>query len=202
MTIAEKPTGASSKPSTKERIEREAITIFSQKGYDAASMREIAEASGGSKPVVYDYFKSKGNLCHYLVSAGLEGFRAQLRRTCESGTGDAFERLRMMVQVHFNFCEANVEFVRFLYALTFGPDRKKINYDFYAYDAEISHLLKGLLLQASDSGLIRGGKEDAAVQYVRGIINRYVMYRVDGNDRFSPELAETIIMDMVNGLRP
>jgi AcrR family transcriptional regulator len=202
MTIAKRRDDASPQLSTKERIEREAISIFSEKGYDAASMREIAEASGVSKPVVYYYFKSKENLCHYLISAGLDEFRRRLRHVCENGAGDAFERLGMMVRTHFDFCEANIEFVRFMYALTFGPDRKKINYDFHAYDAEISDLLTGLLLQASEAGLIRKGKEDAAMQYVRGIISRYSMYHVDGNRQFSPGLAETIVTDMVDGLRP
>ena len=202
MTIAEKRDSALPELSTKERISQKAISIFSEKGYDAASMREIAEASGVSKPVVYYYFKSKENLCHYLTSTGLGEFRRQLQHICSDGAGDAFERLGLMVQTHFDFCEANVEFVRFMYALTFGPDRKKIQYDFYAYDIEISGLMTELLVRASDSGLIRKGKEETAMEYMRGIISRYVMYYVDGNGQLSPGLARTIVTDMVNGLRP
>jgi AcrR family transcriptional regulator len=202
VTIAEEKGNAQDQLSTKERISKEAISIFSDKGYDATSMREIAEAAGVSKPVVYYYFKSKENLCHFLISDGLDEFRRRLQHICRNGEGDALERLSLMVQTHFDFCEANIEFVRFMYALTFGPDRKKIQYDFHAYDNELSGLMTELLRCVSDAGLIRKGKEKTAMEYVRGIISRYVMYYVDGNGQLSPVLARTIVTDMVNGLRP
>ena len=202
MTIGRKTGGAPDELSTRERITREAVTIFSDKGYEATSVREIAEASGVTKPAVYYHFDSKESLCHHIVSSGLEEFRVLLRGVCENGAGDAFERLVMTVRTHFDFCEANVEFVRFIYALSFGPDRKKIKYDFLAYDNEISELLTGLLRRVSEAGLIREGKAEVAAHYVGGIISAYVMRHVDGNGQFYPELAETIVSDMVNGLRP
>lgn len=208
MTIAEKEGNARATSSTKKRIERKAISIFSEKGYGAASVREIAEASGVTKPVVYYYFKSKDNLCHDLIHSGLEKFRRMLRDASAAGVEDAagaedaLERLVAIVQLHFDFCSANVEFVRFLYSLNFGPDRKKISYDFHGYDAEVTGMLTDLLRRASEAGLIRKGKEDVAVRYMQGIIRAYVMYHFDGNDQFSPELARTIVTDMVNGLRP
>jgi AcrR family transcriptional regulator len=202
MTIGQKTEGAPNGSSTRERITREAITILSEKGYAATSVREIAEASGVTKPAVYYYFDSKESLCHHIISSGLEEFRGRLRGVNANGAGDAFERLVMAVRTHFDFCEANVEFVRFIYALTFGPDRKKIEYDFLAYDKEINTLLMELVGRVSEAGLIRDGKEEVSVRYVRGIISAYVMDHVDGNGRLHPELAETIVSDMVNGLRP
>ena len=171
MTRSRKTGNASGVLSTRERIIAEAITILSEKGYAATSMREIAEATGVTKPAVYYHFDSKGSLCHHIVSSGLDEFRATLRIAGENGGGDALERLVVAVRVHFDFCEANVEFVRFLYALTFGPDSKKINYDFLEYDNEINELLVGLLGRVSEAGLIRKGKEEDAARYVRGIIS-------------------------------
>ena len=186
--------------STKEIIERQAITILSEKGYDATSVREIAEASGVTKPVIYYYFKSKQNLCHHLIHSGLEGFRRQLKAVCEEPCDDMFEQMVRAVQVHFDFCEANTAFVRFIYALNFGPDRKKIDYDFYSYGMENLRILTELMRCASEQGLIRRGKEETAVYYLRGIINTYVMLYVDGRGGLAPDLARTIVADMINGL--
>lgn len=194
--------------STRKNIEEQATTFFSEKGYDATSVREIAEACGVSKPVVYYYFKNKGDLCHHLISTGLEEFRGLIRGVVENGrengredgkTG-AFEHLVEMVQAHFDFCEANVDFVRFIYAISFGPDRKKISYDFYAYDAEMFELRLLAFGRASKEGLINEGREGDAVRYIQGIISTYVMYRVDGHGDFPSGLSRTIVSDLVNGL--
>ena len=191
---------AASPLSTRERIEREAISIFSDKGYEATSMREISEAAGVTKPVIYYYFQSKENLCHHLISAGLEQFRQQLQRACTWNEADKLEQIIRAVDVHFAFCRSNVAFVRFIYAVNFGPDRKKIDYDFYGYGMETRKMLTELLQRASESGVIQNGKEEDAAYYLRGIVTTFVMRYVDGRGELPPQLARTIVTDMVNGL--
>ncbi len=186
--------------STKERIEEKAIAIFSEKGYDAASMRELAEASGVTKPVIYYYFNSKENLCNHLVRSGLEDFREQLRLACDSSSDDAFEQIVAIIQTQFDFCKRNVDFVRFIYALNFGPDRKKIAFDFTAYGMEILRMMTKAMRRASKTGIIRKGKEEVAVYYLRGIISTYVMLYVDGRSELRQSLARTIATDLVDGL--
>ncbi|MBI5119245.1 TetR/AcrR family transcriptional regulator [Candidatus Poribacteria bacterium] len=187
---------------TRQTIEEKAISILAEKGYDATSMREIAAASSVSKPVIYYYFKSKENLCHSLIRSGLEDFRKQLEGICQSEAQDMFEQIVRAIAVHFEFCKKHVEFARFIYALNFGPDRHKIDYDFMSYGAKIFSLMKRLMERASEAGVVRRGKEEAAVIYLRGIINDFVTSYLDGGPDFSSDLAHTIATDMVNGLRP
>ena len=53
--------------STRERIIQAAIDVFFHKGFDAASMREISEKAGVTKPMIYYHFKNKEALyCHLL----------------------------------------------------------------------------------------------------------------------------------------
>ena len=163
-------------------------------------MRELADASGVTKPVIYSYFKNKENLCHHLVGSGLERFRQQLQAICDDGDGSIFEQMVRMVQLHFDFCRRNADFVRFIYALNFGPDRRKINYDFYAYGMETLRMMTRLMQRASETGMIRPGKEETAVYYLRGIINTYVMLYVDGRSGLAADVARTIVTDMIYGL--
>ena len=44
---------------TKERILHQALRLFSQKGYDAVSVEQIAIAVGIKAPSLYKHFKSK-----------------------------------------------------------------------------------------------------------------------------------------------
>ena len=47
---------------TKERILLEALRLFSQKGYDAVSVEQIADAVGIKAPSLYKYYKSKQDI--------------------------------------------------------------------------------------------------------------------------------------------
>lgn len=51
----------------KERILRESVRLFSEKGYHGTSMRDIAAAADCSLPMLYYYFHNKGEL-FYAVS--------------------------------------------------------------------------------------------------------------------------------------
>lgn len=68
-----------SKPERREIIERAAMALFAERGYHAASMDEIAAASGVSVPVVYDHFGSKVELHRALLARGFAEMRAVWR---------------------------------------------------------------------------------------------------------------------------
>ncbi len=53
---------------TKEKLMYAALDLFSQKGYDATSVDEIAESIGIKGPNIYRYFKGKKGLFEELVS--------------------------------------------------------------------------------------------------------------------------------------
>jgi AcrR family transcriptional regulator len=186
--------------STKEIIEKQATTLFSDKGYDATSMREIAEAAGVTKPVIYYYFKNKEQLCNHLISSGLEEFRQNLQHVNEAKNQSVLEQIIQMVDIHFDFCKRHIELMRFIYAVNFGPDRKKINYDFYAYSMEIFRMQMALMRKAVKAGLLREGNEERAVYYLRGIISTFAMLFIDGRHRLNSNLARTIVVDLLNGL--
>ncbi|MGB9979653.1 TetR/AcrR family transcriptional regulator [Methanobacterium sp.] len=52
---------------TKEKIFEAAINLFAQKGFDATSMREIAEVVGIKKASMYSHYKSKDEILEKIV---------------------------------------------------------------------------------------------------------------------------------------
>jgi AcrR family transcriptional regulator len=90
------------------RAERErqmievAEQVFSERGYAAASMDEIAELVGVSKPMLYEYFRSKEG----LLLACIAESRAALREVTERatvGAETAEEALRRGLLAFFVF---------------------------------------------------------------------------------------------------
>ncbi len=60
----------------KDRIINASIQLFSQKGFDAASVNEIAEQAGVTKALIYYYFKSKEEILDYLVHTLVDNITA------------------------------------------------------------------------------------------------------------------------------
>ena len=59
-----------------DRILQKALELFSEKGYDATSVREICEAAGITKPTLYHFYGSKEGVYRAIVEGALERFRA------------------------------------------------------------------------------------------------------------------------------
>jgi AcrR family transcriptional regulator len=57
--------------STRARICAAAFDLFGEKGYDGASMNELAERVGIAKPSLYNYYRSKEELLIDLVERGI-----------------------------------------------------------------------------------------------------------------------------------
>lgn len=81
-----------------------AVAVFSEHGYVAASMDDIAERVGVSKPMLYEYFTSKEG----LLLAAIRRARAELRTATQEavmGAHDGQEALRLGLRAFFTFVE-------------------------------------------------------------------------------------------------
>ncbi len=80
--------------------------VFAERGYVAASMDEIAEQVGVSKPMLYEYFGSKEGL---LVACIRQARTELLRATSEavSGASTPEDMLRRGLVAYFRFIRAH-----------------------------------------------------------------------------------------------
>jgi TetR/AcrR family transcriptional regulator len=90
--------------------------LFSSKGYDGTSVREICERAGLTKPTLYYFFGSKEGLYRALVVGALESFVHQLAETL-AVDGTTEERLRRVARGYFQAAREQRELLRFLFAL-------------------------------------------------------------------------------------
>lgn len=66
------PTDAPAEPKTRARIQQVALQLFIEQGYDATSLREIAERLGLTKAALYYHFKSKDEIITSLIDDRLD----------------------------------------------------------------------------------------------------------------------------------
>ncbi len=69
--------------STKQRIMNTALTLFSQKGYEAVGVEEIAKGVGIKAPSLYKHFKSKQAIFDAIMEVIEQRFETQEKRMYE-----------------------------------------------------------------------------------------------------------------------
>ena len=88
----------------RQQVLAAALEVFSTSGFHAASMDEIAEHAGVSKPVLYQHFPGKLDLYLAILDAGIDELAATAKGALASTT-DNRQRVSGMVTAYFAFVE-------------------------------------------------------------------------------------------------
>jgi AcrR family transcriptional regulator len=77
---AERPAGSFAAPrtDTRSRVQKVALELFAEQGYEKTSLREIAERLGVTKAALYYHFRSKEDIVHSLTDDYFAGIDALL----------------------------------------------------------------------------------------------------------------------------
>jgi AcrR family transcriptional regulator len=81
---------------TKELILRKAAKLFLESGYDATSMKKLAEATGMQAPGIYYYFNSKEEILAQLQEIASQRFRENVIEEVNKAA-DSEERIRILI---------------------------------------------------------------------------------------------------------
>jgi AcrR family transcriptional regulator len=95
-----------------ERILAAADHLFGELGFDAVSVRDVAEHADVNKALVFYYFKSKEELFARVMDGYYQSHAKVLRDAYESAAGTEAERLHHLVDAYVDFIEANRNFPR------------------------------------------------------------------------------------------
>jgi TetR/AcrR family transcriptional regulator len=186
---------------SKQRILKQALGLFSSKGYDATSVREICSAAEITKPTLYYFFGSKEGLYRTLLGDALQGFRQELRETL-AVPGTTAERLARVSRDYFRVAREQRDLVRFLIAVVHGPATSAptdLIHDFYEE-------LVGQVARVVEEGVGRGecapGPADARMLVFMGALTEAITgYLLLGRPELTPELAGTLTETILAGWR-
>lgn len=92
----------------REQILSTAVHLFSEKGYHATSMRDIAEALGLQAGSLYVHIQGKEELLYEIVDRGAEQFLAAVTPIAESDR-PAPARLREAMRAHLRVMARNLD---------------------------------------------------------------------------------------------
>lgn len=185
-----------------ERILYEALHLFSRKGYDATSVREICEAAAITKPTLYHFYGSKEGLYRALVDGTLEQFRRTLVEVL-AAPGTAPEKLRRVARLYFEVARGSRELTRFLFSLVHNPPSSAPP----THIPEFYEGVVGLVAAAAEDGVARGelrpGSTDLRMLVFMGTLGEAVVgYLVSGRPEPTPELADRLVDTILQDWQP
>ena len=129
----------------RRRILDTARHLLVQEGYQALSMRKIANAIGYSATSIYLYFDSKDALLHALIHEGMMWLRDQLQETAAQHPDSPVRRMRALCRCFVEFGLDNPEYYEIMFQLRpermerYPPEKyrqARENLDFFARTLE------------------------------------------------------------------
>ena len=185
-----------------DRILLSALELFSSKGYDATSVREICEAAGITKPTLYHFYGSKEGVYRALVDGALDDFRRAITRAMQA-PGSAVERLQRVGRAYFERARARRDLLRFIFGLIHNPATSAPRTDFpHFYDEVVAQIASEV-----EEGVARGefvpGRTDLRMLMLMGALGEALCgYLIVGKPQLSPALADALVDAVVAGWRP
>lgn len=206
--VAMIPVPATSEPNSRSdakgvRRRREilaaAARIFFEKGYDATSTKDIADAAGLLKGSLYYYVETKEDFLFEIIKENYDGAIATLDRV-RRFEGQALERLARLVGEHFRYFVDNIETttVFFREFRVLSAERQAV---IAAEGDEYLDFVRELLLQGQREGSVAPELDVRLISIgIVGMINSAWLWYQPGGSRSTDEIAAEFVKVIVSGI--
>jgi AcrR family transcriptional regulator len=178
---------------------RAAARLFSERGYNGTSMRDLGEALGLQRGSLYAHIVSKEELLYDVVEEGAERFLARAEEAVSAG-GSATDRLLLFLQGHIETAIEHLDA-----ATVFLNEWRYLSEDRRAGVKEKRDRYEGMLRQIIEDGISSGEfRSDADVRFAVLLVLSagnwvYEWYRPNG--QLGPrEISERFSDLIVTGL--
>ena len=154
----------------RERLLRVATELFARKGYAATTTREIVAAAQVTKPVLYYYFGNKEGLYLELMQRAFKRFEEVVEASV-MGSGNVEQRLFRLCDKVFSLIVEEIEVVRLMYSIYYGPPQGAPFFDFDAVHQKLFEAVEGLVKEGIRRKELRQGKTKDMAWAVLGAIH-------------------------------
>jgi TetR/AcrR family transcriptional regulator, cholesterol catabolism regulator len=183
---------------TREGILVAAARIFSEKGFDATSMQDIAEAVNLQKASLYHHFSSKQEILISLLDQALDLINSRLEAVLgQDLTPDEKLRQAMVCYLQTIADNQNLSAVLLLELRSLDPDLKARH---ASRREKFEQLWRNLILEGEQAGKFNSMDASLTGRAILGVMNWTVTwYRRDG-PRSASEIANLFADLLLQGL--
>ena len=160
----------SSKDSVRQRLLTAATDLFARKGYAGTTVREIVDSAHVTKPVLYYYFQNKEGIYLELMRQTFSNVD-YLVDFSRGEKGASREKLLHFCHQAFSLFLENIEAVRIMYAIYYGPHQGAPFFDFDAYHLKFQEAIRALVAEGIRKGEFRKGEAENTTWAILGAVN-------------------------------
>jgi TetR/AcrR family transcriptional regulator len=183
------------------KLLRSALTLFSEKGYEGTSIREIIEGAGVTRPVLYYYFENKEDLFRRLFETTF----SDLIQRMEGGSrleGTCVARLKGIISGAFSLAEENVQAVRLILQVLFAPPQQGPSLDRDKLIRQRFKVVEYVIRDGLKDKEIAGGDSQSLTLVFLGVMDFHMMAKSNRLEtHLSPELAASLVDFFVSGAK-
>ncbi len=191
----------SQQPEVRDRIFASALRHFSEKGYAATALREIAEDARTTKPMIYYYFGSKeglyGSIVHQILGDMARAIRHQLDHTLPRD-----EQVIAYCERYLDYFLAQEEIIALVLREVFGLGGVSMDTFAHTLGAEVRQPLDDILREGMDAGEFSQDDIGVCAMAVTGIMNMFILAHVFGGTPFDRDRPLNQVRYYVAGLKP
>ena len=182
-----------------------AMRLFSSKGFDGTSTREIAQAAGINEALIFRHFQTKEDLYWAVVSSRIQaaGRQEKIRQYLSSSHPDATEVLAAIAENLLDRTSEDADLTRLLLFSALRNSELSENF-FRTYMAGIYDALAGFIRQGIGKGQFRKIDPMVAARGFMGMISSHILLEeLLGGSRntVSPRILGRQIADLwLNGM--
>lgn len=170
-----------------------ALTLFSEKGYEGTSIREIIEGAGVTRPVLYYYFENKEDLFTRLVEEKFSELVGQIERA-KYDHDSCRDRLKSIIRTAFQLAEDNPEAVRLILQVFFSPPQQGPSLDRQALARKRFKHIEDIMQEGIENNEVSGGDAQSLGLVFLGIMDMHVMAKTNRPEtRLTDELADGLV---------
>ncbi|RPJ86044.1 MAG: TetR/AcrR family transcriptional regulator [Acidobacteria bacterium] len=188
---------------SEQRFLDAALELFSEKGYEATSVREICEQAGITRPTLYYFFKSKEGIYRALIEDAAAEFHEQIAQGLEAE--QTLERqYKQVARVLFGDARSRAKRWRFMFSLVWATPRMPVVDQ--VFHTSYCHALK-LLGSAMEKAVARreiapGPTQVRLLVFMGSLGEALSGFLITGQPELTDHLADSLVDTIIYGWRP
>ena len=155
---------------SRSRLLQAAVHVFDRKGFVSASVREIAEAAGVTKPALYYHFGSKEGLLVAVLNEAVRQFGSVIDAALPRA-GTARDRLVALCSDIYGLFEKNVPIVRVAHTVFLGPQDVAPAFDMAVFEQALRRAIVRIVEDGQAAGELRHAPVFDTAVAVMGVLN-------------------------------
>jgi AcrR family transcriptional regulator len=185
--------------SKRETITRQASLLFRAKGFNASSMRDLAESVGVEAPSLYNHIGSKSELLQHICFKVADAFAANIE-TVERSRGTALQKIEQLIRYHINIMQQHFDEV-----YVANHEWKHLEEPWLAQFLQRRKLYEKKLLQLIQDGVhqqeLKSIHPHVAALTILSAVRGIEFWQRHKNSISARELEDNMVNHLLNGIK-